>query len=302
MRSPTRAEGAGTTGDLLYCVSQANADPNPDGTEIEFDPSVFSASGPPQTITLSSTLVLTDTAGPEVIEGPGAGIVTISGGGAVRDFEVATGVTATLSALTISGGYSSYDGGGIAVDAGATLTVADSMVVSNTSSLDGGGIVDESTLIIENGSVISGNSASDDGGGVFVTSAGTATINVSKSSITNNTAGIDGGGLDDFQLVSSDVLTIDDSVISGNKGLGNTYGGGLTLNGTTNITNGSVISDNTGRYGGGIYNTGTLNIIDSSVTDNTAPYGGGVDTFGTGTFTSIMVTGNTGSGINNFGL
>ena len=97
------------------------------------------------------------------------------------------------------------------------------------------------------------------------------------------------------------MLTIDDSVISGNTGQINTYGGGLTLSGTTNITNGSVISDNTGRYGGGIYNTGTLNITDSSVTGNTAPYGGGVDTFGTGTFTAITVTGNQGSGINNFG-
>ncbi len=182
-----------------------------------------------------------------------------------------------------------------------TLTLEQTAVSNNTAGADGGGIVDEATLIIENNSAISGNSTSGDGGGIFTITAGTATINVSQSSITNNTAGVDGGGLDDFQLVSSDMLTIDDSVISGNEGLGNTYGGGLTLNGTTDITNGSVISDNTGRYGGGIYNTGELNITDSSVSGNTAPYGGGVDTFGTGTFTSITVTGNTGSGINNFG-
>ena len=36
--------GTGTTGDLLYCVTQANFDPNPDGTEIEFEASDFNAS------------------------------------------------------------------------------------------------------------------------------------------------------------------------------------------------------------------------------------------------------------------
>ena len=47
--------GSGTTGDLLYCIDQANANPNTDGSVIEFDPTVF---GTPQSITLSSTLTL----------------------------------------------------------------------------------------------------------------------------------------------------------------------------------------------------------------------------------------------------
>ena len=47
--------GSGTMGDLPYVIGQANADPNPDGSIIEFDPTVF---GTPQTITLSSTLTL----------------------------------------------------------------------------------------------------------------------------------------------------------------------------------------------------------------------------------------------------
>jgi hypothetical protein len=60
---------AGTpSGDLLWAVTQANANTNAAGSVIEFDPTVFAT---PQTITLSSTLVLSETAGPEVIEGPG---------------------------------------------------------------------------------------------------------------------------------------------------------------------------------------------------------------------------------------
>ena len=63
--------GSGTTGDLLYCIDQANANSNTAGSLIQFDPTVF---GTPQTITLSSTLTLSETAGPEVISGPGANL------------------------------------------------------------------------------------------------------------------------------------------------------------------------------------------------------------------------------------
>ena len=77
--------GSGNAGDLVYVVGLANANPNPGGSEIEFDPSVFST---PQTITLGATLELEESRGPEVIDGPGAGLVTVSGGGTVGVFGV----------------------------------------------------------------------------------------------------------------------------------------------------------------------------------------------------------------------
>ena len=123
--------GTGNTGDLLYCVTQANSDPNPDGTEIEFEASVFNASDP-QTITLSSTLVLSDTSGPEVIQGPGASIGTISGGNAVGVFQVAGGVTATLGGMTITGGAAS-DGAGVSNQ--GNLTITGSTISSNSGGL-----------------------------------------------------------------------------------------------------------------------------------------------------------------------
>ena len=61
--------GSGTSGTLPYVISQANANTSTDGSQIEFDPSVFTSSSP-QTITLGATLVLSETAGPEVIDGP----------------------------------------------------------------------------------------------------------------------------------------------------------------------------------------------------------------------------------------
>ena len=61
--------GSGTSGTLPYVISQANANPNPDGSEISFDPTLFSST---QTIDLDATLVLSETSGPEVIDGPEA--------------------------------------------------------------------------------------------------------------------------------------------------------------------------------------------------------------------------------------
>ena len=74
--------GSGTTGDFRYAISQAHANTNPAGSVIQFDPRVFNASAP-RTITPNLSLYLTETAGPEVIEGPGANILTIDGNNAV---------------------------------------------------------------------------------------------------------------------------------------------------------------------------------------------------------------------------
>ena len=60
--------GTGDSGTLPYVIGQANANTNKAGSEIQFDPTVFKTA---QTITLASTLVLSETAGPEVIDGPG---------------------------------------------------------------------------------------------------------------------------------------------------------------------------------------------------------------------------------------
>ena len=62
----------------------------------------------PATITLSQgPLELSDTDGPVSIVGPGAAALTIDGDGAADVFRIDPGVTATVSGLTISGGWSS---------------------------------------------------------------------------------------------------------------------------------------------------------------------------------------------------
>ena len=180
--------GSGTSGTLPYVVflANANADSSSNGSVIEFDSSVFSS---PQTITLGATLVLSETIGPEVIDGPGAGLVTVSGGGAVSVFEVDSGVTASISGLTIANG-DAPSGGGIYND--GTLTISESSITNNQGSVYGGGGIFNTGVLTINQSQITGNSATKifgDGGGIY--NIGILTIN--QSQITGNTANMGGG-------------------------------------------------------------------------------------------------------------
>ena len=86
-------------GSLRQAILDANAQ---QGAEtITFDPTAFAT---PQTITLTQgQLELSDTTGTETITGPAAG-VTVSGGGRSRVFQVDSGVTASISGMTITGG------------------------------------------------------------------------------------------------------------------------------------------------------------------------------------------------------
>src|SRR5436190_963949 len=91
-----------TSGSLPWAVAQANTDAT--DANITFSPSVFTSA---TTITLASTLNLTNTAHSVTIDGSGAGPITVSGGGTVRDFNVSASVAAIIQNLTITGGLSS---------------------------------------------------------------------------------------------------------------------------------------------------------------------------------------------------
>jgi len=90
--------------------------------------------------------VLSESAGPEVIDGPTAGVV-ISGNNAVGVFQAEPGAVTTLSGLTISGGVAT-NGGGIDIPYDGTMTVVDCTITKNSAtnsdfySGGGGGIYD----------------------------------------------------------------------------------------------------------------------------------------------------------------
>ena len=250
------------SGDLLWAITQANSNMNPAGSVIDFDPTVFAT---PQTITLSGTLELSEPAGPEVIQGPGANVLTISGGNAVGVFQVDTATTALLSGLTISGG-SATNGGGI--NNAGTLTVIGGTITGNFAGNSGGGISNSGALTISGG-IITSNGTANRGGGI--SNSGKLTITdstIAGDDASSTNAGVtigSGGGLYDSGTVS-----VRSSAITGNNAI---KGGGIYVaSGSVTITD-STIADNalccTQVNGGGIYNLGTLTAVNATIAYNT---------------------------------
>jgi hypothetical protein len=217
-------------------------------------------SGGPATIDLNGSLgslILNDTTGTLTIDGPGVGLLSISGQNAIRDIQ-AYG-SSEIENLTVTGGYASGGGntsGGIDVESGATLTIHDATISGNTGNY-GGGINNNGTLTITN-STISGNTAGNFGGGVY----NNGLLNISNSTLSGNVA-FNGGAIENY------------------------YGGSTTLVNST-------ISGNTAHSGGGIWNNGSsLALTDCTLADNVATvanHGGGID--GGATLYGTIVAGN----------
>ena len=112
------------------------ADALPGSNTVTFDPTVFAAA---QSITLAAgQLELFNLGGTPTITGPAKG-VTVSGGGLNRVVQVDSGVTATLSGLTITAGAGTADRGGGLLNFG-NLTLMSCTVSGNTASTNGGGL------------------------------------------------------------------------------------------------------------------------------------------------------------------
>jgi hypothetical protein len=260
--------GTGNAGDLLFVIGQANANPNPAGSLIQFSTPLFST---PQTIMLGSTLELSGSAGPITIDGPGATLLTVNGNNTVRVFSVDAGVTAAFSGLTISSGLASA-GAGIANSGVLALSAcAITNNVANGPSAEGGGIENNRMLTISN-CTISNNSISTtngSGGGIFSDD----TLAITGSTIANNSTGdggLGGGVFNTFTATLTGDTIANNSVGSGGNG------GGLFNDGQMLVSGCTIASNSTGSGdGGGIYNVGLLTLPDSTVAGNSAGGDGG---------------------------
>ncbi|MCL2304520.1 MAG: PKD domain-containing protein [Planctomycetaceae bacterium] len=227
-----------------------------------------------------------------IIDGAGADI-TIDANGLSRVFNIAFGTTVTLVGLTLIGGLTTGNGGGI-LNAGM-LTLIDCTITGNEAKR-GGGVASTGTTIIVN-STISGNTSHSYGGGVYVQS-GTTTIE--DCIITGNkmepikipggaVSGGSGGG-----VYNAGTLFVTGSEITDNAAP-LFSGGGLSNEGKATIEN-CLIARNSAEWAGGVSNSnhGKIKIINCTIEDNTARQGyGGVGNAGDLTLTDTLVTENT---------
>ncbi len=173
---------------------------------VIFDTSVFGST--PQTISLTSgQLSITKAAGVTgsvIIQGPGAALLTVSGNNATQDLQVNSGVTATLSGMTFTNGFSAGDNGSIANF--GTLTLTSCSVSGNHANGSTAGIGNFGTLTL-NSCGVNGNSANSNNGGI----ANFGTLTLNNCTLNGNTAGGNSGGIG-----NAGTLTVTNSTLSSN--------------------------------------------------------------------------------------
>jgi hypothetical protein len=317
---PSAGQGiTATTGDLRWCINQADMHPSSAST-ITFDPTLFAT---PQTITLDNsnnkgTLVI---GAPLTITGPTGGTATLSGGDAVGIVNVTSG-NVNISNLTFSHG-NAVEGGGVedsentgtltltgcnfdhdVATAGGGLAIRYSeaevkgCVFNEVSApLGGGGIFTDGMLKLTD-SVISNASAPDgNGGALYISPDGNATV--SGCTFTNDSTIEDGGvvflnGLAAWAKFTGCTMT-DDSAGNG--------GGAVCTDGNAVTLKRCTISDDTAAQGGGVCNTqGTVTLTQCTLANDSAS---GFLNEGTATVTACTFSNDTasgGGGMSNGGL
>jgi hypothetical protein len=226
--SPACTSGTGNTCSLRDALTVAST---AGSSDITF------ASGVIGTISLSSTLGTLPTIAAKLdLFGPGANILTVSGGGssAVGSVFIVTSSNAAFSGITSANGNSNGSGG--AIISNGTLTVSNSAFSGNNSPY-GGGIYSVSGTLIVTNSTFSGNTASF-GGGIF---DDTGTLIVTNSTFSGNSASNAAGGI----YVNNGTLAVTNSTFSGNTG------GGIIIDlGTLTVNNSILTGDSGGECSG----------------------------------------------------
>ncbi len=233
--------------------------------------------------------------------------VTFDGNQQTRIVRITPGCTLNLTGGSLTNGNSVSDGsrgGGVYVS--GTFNMSSGSITNSQSPDDsynygrGGGIYvyNHNSSLNLTGGTISGNTAGSTymGGGIYVDEGATATIN--NTTISQN---INIGVYNNRGFVNINNSTIDY----------NTGGGILTTaSSITNMTS-SSISFNTGRFGVGVYNSGTFTMNSGSISNNVATtgsnaFGGGVSNFATFTMNSGSISNNqtlnAGGGVYNGGV
>ncbi|MCF6324852.1 MAG: hypothetical protein L3J89_11115 [Gammaproteobacteria bacterium] len=181
--------------------------------------------------------------------------------------------------FTIREDYSSDEaGGGIKVDGTlvrSALTLNRVAVVGNAASVGGGGIDILSSNVEINASTINGNDVVGFGGGLSIMNS---RVDINDSAITNNINDaqtiIFGGGIFNSSSDGDDYLNITRSTISSNSAYRD--GGGIYHQfGELKIVNSTISGNTAGKWGGGLFNADTLfwtdvDLIQTTITDNAA--------------------------------
>ncbi len=211
-------------------------------------PFTFDCNGPTTVEPEADIVIDNDT----ILDGEGS--LTVDGGAPLTEtvFSVPKGVNAELRGLTVTRGFD------VGITNEGTLTIQDCVITENRSedySADdsGGGIFNAGEMTIVDSTVSRNYAGHGRGGGIF--NAQSATLELVNSTISDNGADGDGGGLYGGGIFNGGEMTILNSTVSGNTAFDAVFGGGL---------------------GGGIANAGSMSLSNSTVSGNSADLGGAI--------------------------
>jgi len=192
----------------------------------------------------------------------------------------------SLSDCIVSHNAVSYGNGG-GIFNGDTLVATRVMLTDNTAQSYGGGIYNNYRLELSQSALsankaiggagiynaggfpynrvdstgITSNIATLYGGGIANIYSSTP-LNITRSTVSNNTAGTKGSG-----VYNEGVLAMTGSTVSGNKA---SNGGGLWTSGSLSVTNSTISQNQASLDGGGIYNLGVAKVYNSTIAYNQA--------------------------------
>jgi hypothetical protein len=217
-----------------------------------------------------------------VIEGPGACLLTISGNGANRVFDISGGLTVTIAGLTVTHGLGKGDiqgnnsgasGGGAILNGGSTVNLASDVFSYNRALNHGGAITNGpgsvltvvSSTFVSNQAVGQVGAAYIEGGAIWNTDNGgvgaTATI-TGCTFISNQSLGADGGSISGTGAVlgetsggaihneGPDFLTVKNSTFIGNQAIAGNSGDGSQASGAYRVdwAQGGAIANDGGQH------------------------------------------------------
>lgn len=219
-------------------------------------------------------------------QGPGATILTIRGEGQAElysIFEIASGIRAHISGLTLTNGSSNY-GGGIYND-GGTLMLRNCTLSGNSARFGGGAIrnVNGGTLEITACHFFD-NRATDNGDGGAISNDAGSTLTLAQCTLSTNRALVGGA------IASGGSLELSNCILSGNSA--EFDGGGIYSNNGTLAARNCTISDNSAFVAGGMANRGTATLSACTLSGNRAEKGGGIDNLGTLSLSNCTLSGN----------
>jgi uncharacterized repeat protein (TIGR02543 family) len=200
-------------------------------------------------------------------------------------FTVASGVTLTLGNNVSLQGRNNNTTPLVQVNSGGTLVMNDGSKISGNSNTSGtgGGVYMNGGTFTMTGGTISGNTASN-GGGVYAT----GTWTMSGGTISGNTAYNYGGG-----VYAYNTFMMSGGTISNNTAY---YGGGVYASNTFMMSGGAISGNSVSNLGGGVYveSSSTFTMSGGAISGNTSSnYGGGVYAYGTFTLSGGAIGGNT---------